>query len=115
TGLLPRARLITAKDRFRLRAGNEFLKTWTAPRCSSMARPRFSMEKTRAFFQSARRYEVDPNAGADAARNKSPVALQEELVRGGAMRRRARRQWRKAPPSQVRPAYLSHARFLPAW
>jgi hypothetical protein len=53
------------------------------------------MEKTRAFFQSARRYEVDPNAGADAARNKSPVVLQEELVRGGAMRRRARRQWRK--------------------
>ena len=46
----------------------------------SVARPRFPMEKSRAFFQSARRYEVDPNAGADADRNKNPVALQEELI-----------------------------------
>src|SRR5881398_3171231 len=36
---------------------------------------RFSAQKRRAFFQSARRYEVDPTAGANAARNTSTLVL----------------------------------------
>src|SRR5438552_19353 len=70
-----------------------------APRCLSPERPRFSALKRRAFFQSARRYEVDPSKGSDADSDKRALALQEEPVRGGAMRRRARRHGPKAPPS----------------
>src|SRR5262249_43970809 len=80
-------------------------------RCSSLARSRFSVQKRRAFFQSARRYEVDPSAGADAARNTSTLALWQEAVRVGAMRRRTRRHGRKATPSKVHPC---RARFPPA-
>jgi hypothetical protein len=36
---------------------------------------RLSLLKRQGFFQSARRYEVDPIAGADAARNTSTLAL----------------------------------------
>src|SRR5207248_5204072 len=40
---------------------------------------RFSARKRRAFFQSARRYEVDPSAGPGADRNNCSLALQEPV------------------------------------